>query len=525
MAATEAGEARPGTVWPDRWVLAGLVAAAAVLHGWMVGHTAVAARDSIGFIRYALVLDENPWSEVLPHIEQHPGYPAALLVVSWPLRWFLGTTPAVMALAAQLTSALAGVLLVIPLYYLAREFFDRRSAVTAALLFQCLPICLQVTSDGLSEGLYLFFVVSALALAVQALRLRSPLRFALAGFFTGLAYLTRPEGALVAPVVLVVLASVPLAPAVRWPWRRALACAASFALATGATSGPNMATIGSVTPKPATLQLMDSIGQVHEPQRTAPTVVTSPPLASLFGAFWNSQVRSAWWGVWALALEVARSLQYVVAVPALVGAWWFRSRLQQPGAWLVLGLFGLQAAALCWMSAQLGYLSERHTLPLALIALLPAGAALVALGDWLAGRYRPAPSSAVVGLLTGLMACAAFVPSAIHPLHANRAGHRAAGEWLAEHAGADDVILDPFCWAHFYSGRFTRCGFNPPADQRIDFVILEKSTNPHDRLPALQKARLLAARGTLIYQWSPPKAERKRKAEIVEVYAVPAARE
>src|SRR5947209_4880368 len=97
-------------------LLAVLVVLAAGSRAWLMGHTEVAARDSVGFIRYALELERYPWKEVLERSLQHPGYPIVLLAVSWPVRHFLGgINPISMQLSAQLASALAGVLLVIPM--------------------------------------------------------------------------------------------------------------------------------------------------------------------------------------------------------------------------------------------------------------------------------------------------------------------------------------------------------------------------------------------------------------------------
>src|SRR5438874_2898434 len=65
-------------------LLAVLLLLAAGIRAWLISHTEVAARDSVGFIRYALELERYPWKQVLQHSLQHPGYPVVLLAVSWP---------------------------------------------------------------------------------------------------------------------------------------------------------------------------------------------------------------------------------------------------------------------------------------------------------------------------------------------------------------------------------------------------------------------------------------------------------
>src|SRR5712691_2792109 len=68
--------AEPATsVWREVALLAVLLGLAAGIRAWLIGHTEVAARDSVGFIRYALELERYPWKEVLERSLQHPGYP------------------------------------------------------------------------------------------------------------------------------------------------------------------------------------------------------------------------------------------------------------------------------------------------------------------------------------------------------------------------------------------------------------------------------------------------------------------
>src|SRR5207249_2546738 len=70
-------------------------------------------------------------------------------------------------LAAQLVSAIAGVLLVVPTYLLGRMLFGRNVGFAAALLFQVLPVPARITSDGLAEGLYLLGSATALVIGVR----------------------------------------------------------------------------------------------------------------------------------------------------------------------------------------------------------------------------------------------------------------------------------------------------------------------------------------------------------------------
>ena len=184
--------------WADLRCLAILVLLVVAIRTWQITHTEVASRDSISYIRIAWQLGHGDWREVMPHSPQHPAYPLAVLAMSLPVRQFIpDDLPRAWQLSAQLASALASVLLLVPMFYLGRELFDRRVAFWACLLFQCLPTSGKVMGDGLSDTLFLLFACAGLWLACVALRRGSWIAFALTGLAGGLAYLTRPEGALI----------------------------------------------------------------------------------------------------------------------------------------------------------------------------------------------------------------------------------------------------------------------------------------------------------------------------------------
>ena len=187
MAATiggriEAVAPRRSLFGPDYLRLAALAAASLAVHLWLVSHTAVTARDGLGFARYALAL-QSPHGASVPHDptrtavdvvrqQKHPpGYPAAVWLTAKFVRKAVEMPLSESTLlAAQLVSAGAALLLVLPTYLLGRMLFGRNVAFAAALLFQVLPVPAHVTSDGLTEATYLLAAVTALALGVRAVR-------------------------------------------------------------------------------------------------------------------------------------------------------------------------------------------------------------------------------------------------------------------------------------------------------------------------------------------------------------------
>jgi hypothetical protein len=179
---------------------------------------------------------------------------------------------------------------------------------------------------------------------------------------------------------------------------------------------------------------------------------------------------------------------------------------------LIAGIVVLHALILCRMASLSGYLSERHVLIFVLAGCIPAGAALL----WLGNRLRPAAGFAMAcALLIALIACE--VPVIAKPLHGNRAGHKAAGRFLATAATAEDYIIDPFNWAQFYA----RPPLPPPepTNPKYYFAVLEGSDNQHSRLPALKDAKVVAALGEVVYHWPENKPVENAQVKVYRVAA------
>ncbi len=86
----------------DWLLIAGLFVLVLPLRLWLLHNTEVTARDSIGYIRYALEFERKPWQKVLRENHQHPGYPVLVLLMSQPVRAIDGeATPENMELSAS----------------------------------------------------------------------------------------------------------------------------------------------------------------------------------------------------------------------------------------------------------------------------------------------------------------------------------------------------------------------------------------------------------------------------------------
>jgi hypothetical protein len=538
-------EPNPGSPWPD-WRAIGLLALVAVgLRTWQLAHTEVASRDSIAYIRIAWQLGHDDWRHVIPRSSHHPGYPVAVLAVSHLVRPFVpDDLPRAMQLSAQLASSLAGVLLVVPMVYLGRELFNRRIAFWTALLFQCLPAGGRVLGDGLSEGLFLLLATTSLTMICHSLRTGSCIGFGLAGLLAALAYLTRPEGAVAALAGGLVLLGMQAVRRWRQPWPRCLACGMSLTVTFLALAGPFMALIGNITLK-NTGRMMLKMAEEKRPAAPAASrpepagVAVSPVLWAVWNeAVWdrsnpaNQSVRSrCQWALGAMPTEFLKGYFYVWWAPVLLGLLWFRDRFRVvPGAWVVLCLCLILTVLMFLVAAVGGYLSDRHLLLILLCSLYWGVAAVLVLATKaaiLCARWRPALAGGpwskadvwALGLL--VLLCAAPLGRTLKPLHADRAGFKEAGRWLAAHVARGDVVEDPYAWASYYAGRL----FQQPAAMASStcYIVLEEAVKPepnrtpHRHLTSLNELEQRAQTGEVVCRW--PVRRSKGDAEV-RIYAV-----
>src|SRR5438552_1549110 len=88
--------------WSNLGLVLVLCVLAATLRLYLVWRTEVAARDSIGYIRYAWQLGHRPWADVLRDMEQPPLYALSVLAMSAPVHQvFQGPESTAMQLSAQ----------------------------------------------------------------------------------------------------------------------------------------------------------------------------------------------------------------------------------------------------------------------------------------------------------------------------------------------------------------------------------------------------------------------------------------
>ena len=505
----------------DYWRIGVLLALAVAIHTWLVVHTSVPARDSIGFARIANNLsDPNAGNrediprqriEIIRKANQHPGYPVAVWLTEKALRRAIPSAPERGLFATQLANALAATLLVIPIYVIGRILFGRNVGFAAALLFQVLPVPARVTSDGLSEGVYLLVVTVAILLAVRAARRPTIGGFLVCGLATGASYIVRPEGLLVALGVVTVIGLARMSQ--RWSSADCLGRLAALSVGVGLVAGPYMIVIGALTPKNAGDYLAHPF-EDHPPSwRGMPVSQARPAAASLFAAWWDpvadARKDRTLWAIGAVWTEMIKGLYYVVGPLAIFGIIANRRQIlaPDPGLWVLLALGVLNVMLLLYLAARIGYVSERHTVLVVMLACIFAAAALEPLAVVIeslpmVGRLILWPKAAPGGILLAIIASA--LPVTLQPLHAHREGHKHAGRWLAKHMSPDDWLKDPLAWGEWYAGRTL---YNPPSyhgrPENIWVIVEVGKNSPHSRLPQWEEATHLTLDRKLrpVYRW------------------------
>lgn len=511
------------------------------LRAWQLMHTEVAARDSIGFIRYAWLLqNSNDWKSVIKDAQQHPGFPVAIHLASKPILYFVDSDlPFAYQLSSQLVSSFFSVLLVIPLFFLALEIFNTKVAVWSVLLFEFLPAISKVLGDGLSEAMFLFFAASALACVLNAFKSNRLSVWFFAGLSSACAYLVRPEGLIIVFACCVVMVGCILLGKFNDSKARTKMVMGLGVVILGflLLGFPFILTIGKLTTKPTGQKILEtiSIAPIEADNRLA--LVDMPKFlvgghdhVPLFGSWWEGEDKSPaarfMWSFMVLGDSYLKGLNYLGCAFALFGllmtpkASWYK-----PGMLVLVLCFAILNVVFYRVALVMGYLSERHAMLALMIVAVWSAYGGVILGDVFLMFFKDSWARVVLGRLNqvSLLLLLLFVPSvykSMETLHYNREGFRQVGKWLANHSKEGDSVEDAFCWSHFYAGKVFLEGKSNlvVSDPRVKYVIVERSGNPHLRLQTQDEESLKAQKGRVVYDWP---CRRKGANSTVLVYEVP----
>ncbi|MCG3125845.1 MAG: hypothetical protein CHACPFDD_00672 [Phycisphaerae bacterium] len=402
------------------------------------------SRDGVEFCWYAERLGTQGVAHLSsPQTRQHPLFPLLILATQRVARACgAADGPLLWQRCGQGIALASGLTLVIVVALLTRVVVRGldltvdadRAAIWAAALAALLPLNAYLSADVMSDPLHAALYLAGLGLLLG----RSTAgRTFVAGVLAGLAFLTRPEGAMVAlagaAALLLRWRREGAARHGRWPRSIAalaagfLLCATPFWIATGRLGSPKKDLFSTRPPA----------GAAYDASRRPPASERLPAAsADLLGVLVTRDV--SWLMAGPLALyETARGARVfglLLALPVLV-----RLRRRMWAAPLdvpllaAIGHFALTALLL----RRWGYLDPRHTLVVVLLALPFAAMLLDRLSACLADRRRAAAAWVVIAacLLT-------FGVYARRVPNAQDGYWREAAAWLAEHEpGAASRLL------------------------------------------------------------------------------------
>jgi hypothetical protein len=485
----------------DRRALLSLIALAVVLKVIILLQNPILARDGIHHIRLAHELSERPWNTVLREQPFHPGYGFTLLVASHIFEAISPgpLTPCEWQWCAHLSSSLAGVLLILPLYGLARCFYSIRIAWLGCFLFLMLPTIAQVTTDALTESWYLLFVLSSLWALVHGVRTQRSNWFVLAGLLAGAGYLVRVEAIILPAAFLVFLMLWRHRPGAWLPSGTSLRNLAILSICFLLPPLPYMMAIGKLSNRPA-----------------VQTIAQSEPVAVVEGFFASQRLQDGVNGLHITSIQVLDALNVVLQAHlraghyflwplAALGLWMqLRQRRLDAGYVLMLILLGVHTMMLCRLAITSGYTSERHTLLTIALVAYAAGVGLWGLHLWLK-HHGLASFRSLPLLLSILLIALCCLPQSLQPLHAKQEGHRQAGLWLKRKKldPNRDQLIDPYGWVTFY------CGFlkSPKPDRdnlRYVVGVIDPRDNDLNRIQEWKAGSLLEYEGKGYRYEAPP---------------------
>jgi hypothetical protein len=155
----------------------------------------VISNDAVHYINIAKAIKEG----ILPSetILYSPGYPIFIMFINFLIKNYI--------LSSKLVSLLSGILLLIPLYLLAKDVSDRKVAIIAVILASFNPMLVDYSLSSLTESVYTFLFVALLYVFFSSFKNISFSNILLIGVISGLLYLVRPEGIMIFLLIIIIL--------------------------------------------------------------------------------------------------------------------------------------------------------------------------------------------------------------------------------------------------------------------------------------------------------------------------------
>ena len=367
-----------------------LMGATAALLAWGLRHTEASFADGLRYIRQAERLERGSWRDGFIESIDHPLHPMGLVAAHAVVG---GEGPVAWQRAAVALAFGCVVLMVVPLYLLARDAFGDETAWLGTLLVVANPLIGSIVVNVLSESSFLLFWTWGLWSAVRFLRAGRFAWLPLTIGFGVLAYLSRPEGLLLPLAMMASLSLLPLHGATRINWPRWWTAVAFLVVGSVALAGPYMALKGSVGTKPAVARVLGLAPSSHPQglERERPL----PPGQTTLETYRLAIVRMI------TVVRLAATTPLVVL--AIAGALMIPRSPARPRTLLFFGIvIGAAAVGLVRLHATGGYCTARHALVPGILLTLAGAHGLTCLvgritipGAWLGQareRLKPGPA-------------------------------------------------------------------------------------------------------------------------------------
>jgi 4-amino-4-deoxy-L-arabinose transferase-like glycosyltransferase len=446
-----------------RWVVLGALLVRLV---WLRFDTFITP-DGYYYARLGEALAEGNLSGVLSPYWP-PLYPVLLGLLSIVVRD--------VELAGRLISLVAGTLIIVPGYVLARHLVDRGAATVTAVLLALHPMLVSASTRLLSDMLYAAMFVTAVLIGMHAAFDDRPRRAVWAGLLCGGCYLTRPEGF---GYVFLFAALVPLVAWVRqrMDWRAMgvslglmlggfLLLAAPYALhvrsATGTWTISSKLNVHMLAGKENWYRLIpgedlthaDKIFASRRPAGAAPALAERPGESPAVGGIGDTVERFVRKLLWEYRKIVPQVFPPIVMVLIGLGVFARRRRADQP----LREVYVLAFAVATLLGYALTAVEPRYLMPLVPLFYAWVGAGVLALWRRL-GRDAVTPRARLVEalVLPGLLAFMAVIWAQnltyLHRDSAYRIGEetKKAARFMRDRTDGEPVVMATSPDFAFYS--------------------------------------------------------------------------
>lgn len=415
--------------------VAAIVLVALAMRVYAMGVMATVSKDALWFVTGAQAIADGDYRAWLGQ-NQHPLTAACV--------WLAGVASGDWIRGGRIFNVVVGTLTVVPFYFMGRAVFGHLAGLCAAWFLAFHAHAARFSADVLSEPLYLFCFLWAAFFGILGVVGGKKRWLALCGIASALAYLTRPEG------VMAVL--VPGA----WvccqhirdlcsDWKQRCARIVVLSLAFMVLAAPYMVYIGGLSRKKNAAEIIrfsrvqapnaaraTPAPQAHKPRNEPDDARPQEPRSA------THYVRSGY----SLLSKLLSACTHVLAPFVVLGLVCRRRgpRLLRGELFLasvavlyLLLLFGVRTSA--------GYISRRHTFPIAMVLMTWSGAGALAAAHWLTRiRRMHGRRTAALRWVTGVMAVVLAARTA-EPQNTRHLGEAEAGLWIRSHSPTRPKVI------------------------------------------------------------------------------------